>query len=133
MKKTLIILLLCTGCKAAIDERLLSAIEQVESGGKADAMGDKDPKTGEYRAMGSFQLWTIFVDDVNRIYGTKYSYEDRKDRKKSYEMAKKYIEYYGKGATIEQKARIFNGGPKGDTKKSTLKYWLKVKKEMEKN
>jgi hypothetical protein len=35
-----------------------------------------------------------------------------------------------KNATAEDLARIHNGGPKGHTKKATLKYWDKVKKEM---
>lgn len=29
-------------------------------------------------------------------------------------------------------ARVWNGGPKGATKQATVKYWTKVKKEMEK-
>jgi len=39
-----------------------------------------------------------------------------------------YLKAYGKGATPEQLARRWNGGPRGDTKTATEAYWRKVQK-----
>ena len=126
---------------------LLDAIEQIESGGDASAIG----KDGE---VGSFQIKKIFVDDVTRIIKMAYpdgmrlkpSYEARLDRVKSRAMAYVYIWYYSwhniEGMTLEKldhltmkeaeyMARIFNGGPTGHKKECTKAYWLKVKAELE--
>lgn len=101
-------------------EALLDAIEQVESGGDPNAIGDN----GE--AVGAYQIHKIFVRDVNRILGRKeYEYDDRLDRNKSRQMAEIYLRHYG--GTAEEMSRKFNGGPQGHKKESTKKYWLKVK------
>ena len=114
-------------------EDLLDAIEQVESGGDANAIGDNG------NAVGSYQIWKIYVDDVNRInrigYTDKYSdpiqydYNDRKSKYLSRYMVKTYLTHYG--GTVEEMARKHNGGPTGHKKEATVKYWLKVKAEME--
>ena len=105
-------------------EDLLDAIEFVESGGDSNAVGDNG------NAIGSFQIWKIYVDDVNRILGNdKYSYTDRLDRSKSRDMATIYLNHYG--GTFEEMARKFNGGPNGHKKEATLKYWVKVKERLE--
>lgn len=103
-------------------EKLILAIEKVESGGKVDAVGDGG------RAVGCLQIWPIMVDEVNRIAGTKYTLKDRLSRQKSFEMARIYLNKYGK--TTEEKARNWNGGPNGYKKDATKKYWNKVKKEL---
>jgi hypothetical protein len=67
------------------------------------------------------------VDDVNRILGKdKYSYDDRKDCIKSREMFHVYTDHYSADESDEVKARRWNGGPKGETKKATEAYWKKV-------
>jgi hypothetical protein len=104
---------------------LLDAIEQVESGGNKNAVGDNG------RAIGSFQLWKIYVDDVCRISGKKFCYADRLSREKSREMVKIYLEFYGKNKSFEAMARIHNGGPNGWRNPKTVKYWYKVKKLLE--
>ena len=105
-------------------DKMLNAIEFVESGCNADAIGDGG------NAVGSFQIWKIFVRDCNRIFGEdKYTYEDRKSRVKSREMATIYLNHYG--GTTEEMVRKFNGGPQGHKKKATEAYWLKVKTRME--
>lgn len=109
-----------------------SAIAAVESNNRDSAIGDKG------NAVGRYQIWKIYVDDVNRISGKKYTYDDRKDAVKSLEMVKIYTDHYGKRyerltgkkVTDEVKARIHNGGLNGYKKAATLKYWNKVKKEM---
>jgi len=44
-----------------------------------------------------------------------------------------YIRAYGYGDTFEVRCRIHNGGGKGPTRKSTLKYWRRVREEMERD
>ena len=112
---------------------LLSAIAWVESRNNDYAIGDN----GE--AVGRYQLHRIYVDDVNRIAGTSYTYADRTDPLKSRQMVEIYLNYYGevyrqrtgKRPTAEVLARIHNGGPRGYEKNSTKSYWLKIKKEMD--
>lgn len=81
-------------------DRLLDAIEQVESGGRADPVGDSG------QAVGSFQLWPVYVDDANRIAGTKYTYDDRWCPVKSREMTRIVLEHYGKGMPKDKWAVI---------------------------
>ena len=59
---------------------LIPVLIQVESSGNNDAVGDNG------RAVGCLQMWEICVDDVNRISGRSYTYEDRLSRTKSAEM-----------------------------------------------
>ena len=120
-----------------VTEELLDAIEQVESNCNPNAIGDKG------NAVGSFQIWKIYVKDVNRILDLnnvkrKYTYEDRYSRKKSREMVRIYLEHYGKRyekltgkeATEEIYSRIHNGGVNGWKKRVTIPYWGKVKKHL---
>ena len=126
-----------------IDTNLMNAICQVESKGKANAKGDYSRKTKEYRAIGAFQLWKCYVNDVNNILKNKgskkrYTYNDRYDYRKSYEMVVIYLNHYGKvyekktgkKATYEVLSRIHNGGPNGYKKEATIKYWNKVNAKM---
>lgn len=138
-----------------ISDRLLNAICQVESGNGKYLKGDKSKRTGEYRAIGAFQLWKCYVDDVNNILKNKgiskrYTYTDRWNYQKSKEMVIIYLKHYGRQFEIDSeryitkyrpelkgKIRVYcndmvlsmihNGGPKGYQKKSTLKYWEKIK------
>ena len=103
---------------------LLHAIERVESAGKTEAVGDGG------KAVGCLQIHPITVDECNRILGKKaYSYDDRKSRAKSHEMFR-IITGQWKGETDETIARRWNGGPTGETKKATRKYWLRVKRQL---
>lgn len=106
-------------------EKLLLAIEQVESNGKVNAVGDGG------KALGCLQIHKCVVDDVNLILKKKvYTYQDRSDKAKSFEMARIYLNHYGSRMTTMDKARIWNGGPAGYKKAATLKYWHKVKRAM---
>lgn len=137
MKKTvtIIAMMLAVTCGAIeVPERLLDAIAKVESNNNPRAKGDQD-KNGNPRAIGMYQIWKIYVDDVNRMSSKKFTYEDRWDAKKSREMVRIYIEFYskhyenttGKEATEEVMARIHNGGPSGWRKDATRLYWRKIK------
>jgi len=108
---------------------LIDALVQVESNGKANAVGDKG------RAKGILQIWDVVVSDVNRIYKTSYVHDDAFDPKKARDIANKYLTFWGKhytkktgkAPTYEVYARIWNGGPTGYKKEATVKYWTKVK------
>ena len=118
-------------CEASYS--LVRALECVESGYNTNAIGDGG------KAVGCLQIWTIVVDDCNRIEGKKrFSYEDRHDRTKSYQMARIYLEYWGtkyeartgRKATNEILARIWNGGPNGWKNTNTKIYWKKVNNKL---
>lgn len=104
---------------------LLDAIEQVESGGQSDKIGDNG------NAVGSYQIWPIMVKDVNLILGKdKYTLQDRLSRVKSREMCVIYLNHYCKGKSNEYMARCWNGGPMGYKKEATKTYWNRIRKEM---
>ena len=130
MKFIFLLLLTATAASAQVSDRLLNAIEQVESHGNAAAIGDQG------RALGSMQIWQCVVIDANRIAGVSYSHADALNRTKARQIASIYLNYYGKrighAPTEQDYARIWNGGPSGHKKIATLGYWIKVKKELAK-
>lgn len=113
--------------------KFLAALIMVESGGDPKEVGDNG------KAVGVLQIHTIVIDDVNRIYGTDFRYEDRLDPVMSEKVCRLYLAYWGlkykqemgKDPTLEVYARIWNGGPRGWNKYSTEKYWLKVKEVLD--
>lgn len=147
----LIILTLASLQLSAIDvpKKLIDAIAQVESKGECNAVGDKG------KAIGKFQLWKVYVDEVNRICtmkktGRVFTYEDRLNSEKSEEMVCIYLKFWGnqyerntkQKATLEVLAKIHNGhafwkrnikDKKNNKYFSNLKqYWSKVEKQMSK-
>ena len=128
MKFILFLFLTATAASAQVSDRLLNAIEQVESHGNSAAIGDQG------RALGSMQIWQCVVTDTNRIAHTSYSHADAFNRAKARAIASIYLNYYGKrighAPTDQDYARIWNGGPRGHNKTATLGYWAKVKKEL---
>jgi len=102
----------------------------LESNGVDNAIGDRG------KAVGVLQIHKVCVDDVNRILGRPvFTYKDRLHRGRSIRMAMVYLTYWGKKykrrtglePTPEVFARIFNGGPRGASKNSTIKYAKKFK------
>ena len=86
-----------------------------------------------------YQIRNIYVDDVNRFStDIHFNHADVYDKTKSEQMMRRYWLWYGKlfkvntglDPTYETLARIHNGGPYGWRKKSTLRYWMRVKKEL---
>jgi hypothetical protein len=108
---------------------LESAIWQVETG---RCPGDC-PLGDNGNALGPLQIWEIAWTDVKQ---PGESYEDCKDLDYSVEVFRRYTARYatqkrlGHAPTDEDHARIWNGGPNGYKKNSTLGYWSKVNKEM---
>ena len=112
---------------------LILALINIESGGDNDAVGDSG------RSYGALQIHECVIKDVNRIYGTEYIHLDAFDRAKAIDICRLYLEYWcssgrlGREATLEDYARAWNGGgPRGYKKPSTLKYWIRVKQQLNK-
>lgn len=103
---------------------LISALIIVESSGNDMAIGDNG------RAIGPLQIHRGVVLDVNRTTGSHYRHQDMTNRAQARAVCEAYLKHYGKGATPEQLARRWNGGPRGDTKSATEAYWLRVKKHL---
>ncbi|KKL62561.1 hypothetical protein LCGC14_2183980 [marine sediment metagenome] len=116
---------------------LADAISVVETGCSESSMRFAELK-GKNGELGPFQLTEIYVDDVNRIAGTEYRYYDRSQIGMCRGMITIYWDYYatakrlGHEPTLEDLARIHNGGPNGYKKQSTKVYWDKVKVELAK-
>ena len=101
---------------------LVLAIIQVESGGDTLAHNIKED------AVGVLQIRPIMVAEVNRLIGKdSFTLSDRWSVHKSISMFN-VIRSHTKNPTNEKLARNWNGGWKGYKKKSTLKYWNRVKK-----
>jgi hypothetical protein len=108
-------------------DRTWNAVCWVESKGDPRAIGDNGD------AIGIAQIHKEVVDDCNRILGKKkYCYQDRWNVVKSREMFRIYVRYYAPTGGPEQWSRIWNGGPKGNKKRSTIVYWKQVQELMKK-
>jgi hypothetical protein len=112
------------------NDKLVDALIHVESSGNDSAYCVSED------AVGCLQIRKTMIRDVNRILKhrgdtTKYKMKDRWNRIKSVEIFNIYCEHY-KLTSPEAKARCWNGGPRGLTKKATQKYWDKVNKELNK-
>lgn len=123
MKTTLILFTLACGASAANMDNLLDAIQEIESGGDSNAVGDNG------RAIGAYQIWPIMVKEVNRILGKdRYTLKDRLDKAKSREMCRIFLNNCKKGLSLPDLGRCWNGGYNGYKKQSTLKYGEKIRK-----
>ncbi len=116
-------------------DTFVDAVIYVESRGNDSAVGDNG------KAVGCLQIHPIMVREVNRLLAkydipTTYTLEDRYSREKSIEMFNIISEEYYccEDYTFEEYAEIvarrWNGGPKGDKKRSTIKYWNNVQKRI---
>lgn len=133
----IILMVICTiqsYCKADQIDDLLHAIHVVESGCRVENVPDGD----DGRAIGPFQIWRVYWQDAIEAWpqlgGT---YEDCRD----YDYARRVVlAYWYRYATkkrigdvtAEKLARIHNGGPNGHKREITIKYWNKVKNELQK-
>jgi hypothetical protein len=106
----------------------LDALAQVESGGKDDAVGDGG------KAIGRMQIWEIYWTDAVAHANIGGEYVHCKGKAYAERVVVAYLHRYGKKALAdkdyEKLARIHNGGPRGHTKRATLKYWRKVEKAL---
>lgn len=111
---------------------LIAAISQVESGGNAHAIG----AAGE---TGPLQISAVCLADVNRIQSTvEFTRADTFDPMRAREIFRIYVEHYvtrerlGREPVLSDYALCWNSGPKIRRNAATLKYWDKVKHELNK-
>ena len=107
--------------------KLLLVIGTIESGLNPDAIGDNG------KAYGQYQLWEIYIDDVNRTQGTNFTHQDAFDVEKAEQIVMLYTTYWCKKRnlplTAENICRFHNGGSGWIFKPhKTDSYWNKCKK-----
>ena len=115
------------------EKKLVNAIIMVESRGNDSAVGDRHLVGNE--AIGALQIRPIMVREVNRILriqkiDRKFDLKDRFDRDKSIEMFLIWKDFHHKNSDAETIARNWNGGPNGYKVNRTVKYWNKVKQQL---
>jgi soluble lytic murein transglycosylase-like protein len=107
-----------------IEDPLIAAIIQVESGGDTLAYNLKED------AVGCLQIRPIMVREINRLLGKdSFTLSDRWSKVKSIQMFN-ILRSHLKGASDEKIARVWNGGYNGHNKQGTLKYWQKVRNNL---
>ena len=96
----------------------VEALIQVESEGKADAVG----KTND---VGILQITPIYVKDVNRILGEdKYTLAERTDTEKSLEMFEILQGHYNPSKSIDKAIKLHNP-------KASQSYRTKIMEQIE--
>ena len=107
-----------------MQDPLIAAIIQVESGGDTLAYNSKED------AVGCLQIRPIMVREVNRLLGKdSFKLKDRWNKAKSIQMFN-ILRSHLKEASNEKIARVWNGGYNGHKKQNTIKYWNKVRKNI---
>ena len=108
-----------------IDQNFLAAVAAMESRGIPEHK--RDAAVGDHgRAIGRYQLWAVYVDDVNawrrqhRLPEFKYS--DRTNRLKSEAMVVTYMIKYHQTLAIANALRLHNGGPNWRRSQKTARY-----------
>ena len=106
------------------------ALVMTESRGNTKVIA-KDGSTG------ILQIQPVLVKAVNRYCKNngiekKYTLQDRFSETKSWEMFDLYQKsiWREKVPTLEQIARVWNGGPNGHKNRKTISYWNKIKRNM---
>jgi len=107
-------------------------MRQVESGGNPNLIGDGG------KAIGPYQIWREYWQDaVEHDKSIGGEYKDCMDKAYAEKIIHAYwARYAPKGATLEQLARIHNGGCSILKKtgsaawNKTTSYWTKILKEM---
>lgn len=108
-------------------DRLLDAIERVES---------MDGRS----SSNLYQMQRVYYRDWCRIYGHRFTEDGyaaaSTSRYTSRRIIREWWAYWvwrGRPCTEEGLARMHNGGPNGPYKKSTYRYWIRVKRELDKD
>jgi hypothetical protein len=125
----------CCGCEkpcgkpAALNLHLaLRAIRFVES---SNRLHPPDGDAGA--AIGPFQLHARYWLDGTRFAHVTWPYTDARRLDRSTAVVTSYLLHYcGPTATIERYCRTHNGGPRGASRRSTLPYWRKCQRYLQK-
>jgi len=120
--------------QSSLQEVLIDALIQVEPKGDDNAVGDRNLAN---MAFGCLQIRQPVCDDINRKFGSSLRAEQMQgNRALSIDTCKKYLSIWaierwiGRPVTDEDRARIWNGGPNGYKRASTLNYWAEVKQHL---
>ena len=118
------------------EHALERAIHMVESSGRTTGyrpiLGDWCPHRGVYLSRGPLQISEAAWIDA-KMPG---KYEDVDDLHYSLRVFRRYMARYaterrlGRKPTLEDQARIWNGGPNGYKRAATHGYWNKVKEAL---
>jgi len=125
---------------ASNSKEIIHILKYVETEHNPQAVGDYD-SIGVPKSYGILQIQQIAIDDVNRKYGTSYTHQDAFDIECAEEIFELYIQMWtthlekkqGRQATEEDIVRIWNGGPQGWRRNSTLKYLKKYREYKKKH
>tara|TARA_B100000768_G_scaffold174325_1_gene184489 strand:+ start:967 stop:1536 length:570 start_codon:yes stop_codon:yes gene_type:complete len=112
----------------------VSAVIYIESRGDSLAYNTKE------KAVGVLQIRPIMLREVNRVLRKnkvpgKYVLQDRYSQEKSIEMFDIMAEQVSAEGISQMQffeivARRWNGGRRGDKKKATIKYWERIKNQL---
>lgn len=133
MKKILITGLLMLGIiqsQANNMPELRDILKIMESHNDPNQIGDNG------KSWGILQIQLNVIKDVNKAYGTQYIHSDAFDEGCAEEIFELYLaiwvgkleKRHNRKATIEDMVRIWNGGPRGYQRSSTLDYLKKYYK-----
>jgi len=110
-----------------LSSTFLAVLIALESHGNHIAVGDG------HKSIGALQIQPAVIADVNRIYGYRFTHQDAYDFTTAKVILASYLNHYctrerlGREPTEEDAARIWNGGPDGWRRRSTLPYLKKYR------
>jgi hypothetical protein len=105
----------------------IMCIAMIESNVKWNAVGD------DLQSIGILQMQEAYVQDAAEYANKDWKHMDALDELTAVRIFRAYMDRYctkerlGREPTLQDVARIHNGGPNGYKKPSTLKFWKKVK------
>lgn len=130
MKKLLILVLLINNYVTAKNiTEIRDVLKHVETNHRPHMIGDGGD------SFGILQIQEAVIIDINRKYGTDYTHLDAFDEVCAEEIFNLYIQMWvenlekkeNREATEYDVVRIWNGGPRGYKRSSTLDYLAKYK------
>lgn len=134
MKRLIIlVLLLSANLNANNLNEIREVLKHVETNYRLEMVGDGGD------SFGILQIQEAVIIDINRYYGTDYTHQDAFDEVCAEEIFELYIQMYSKNLVKKEKrdvteydiVRMWNGGPRGYKRDSTLDYLEKYKEYKE--
>jgi hypothetical protein len=131
MKRLFILILLLSNSLVANNlPQIRNVLKHVETNYRTSIIGDGGD------SYGILQIQEAVIVDVNRKYGTKYTHQDALNEACAGEIFILYIKMWSKNlekkedrpVTEDDIVRMWNGGPSGYKRSSTLNYLSKYNK-----